>query len=92
MFAQASHGAVSFDGDITLDVGYHGRGAFSACLVDKDELCGCGWPLTSDLRQACVPINSDQTISATAMSGVVRHGVTFWYLIAVTILISLVNV
>ena len=91
-FAQASHGAESFDGNTTLDVGYHGVGAFSACLVDADKLCGCGWPLTDQLRQACVPINSDQTVVAMAsMSGVVRHCIRFWYLFAMAILIPCVN-
>lgn len=95
VFAQASHGAVSFDGNTTLDVGYHGRGAFSACLVDRDKLCGCGWPLTNNLRQACVPINSNQTVidmPSTNMSSMIGHNFWHLFLIAMTILISFVNV
>ena len=92
VFAQASRGAESFDGNTTLDVGYHGRGAFSACLVDEDKLCGCGWPLTDELRQACVPINSDQTVEAMPQTGSMNGVAPFWYLPAMTTLISFVSV
>ena len=63
-FIQAVEGlAASFDGGITtLDVGYHGKGAFTTCVVSEQSLCGCGWPLTNTLAQKCVPLNSDLSV------------------------------
>ena len=57
----AAAGAASFDGGLTtLDVGYHGPGAFTACLVSGTQLCGCGWPLIeSAALGSCVPLDSD---------------------------------
>lgn len=43
-FAQASVGAMSFDGLTSIDLGYHGKGAFTSCLINGTHICGCGWP------------------------------------------------
>lgn len=79
-FVQAVEGlAASFDGGkTTLDVGYHGKGAFTSCLVSEQFLCGCGWPLTDTLAQKCVPLNSNQTVTAETplFKGVLAHGIS----------------
>ena len=63
----AAAGATSFDGRTTLDVGYHGPGAFTACLVSGTHLCGCGWPLIeSESLAQCVPLDSDEIQDANA--------------------------
>ena len=66
VFTGAARGATSFDdGLTTIDVGYHGPGAFTACLVSSTELCGCGWPLRRAVQlKECVPINSDSEYDA----------------------------
>ena len=78
-FIQAVEGAAaSFDeGKTTLDVGYHGKGSFTTCVVSEQSLCGCGWPLTDTLAQKCVPMNSDQIVStqASTWNGALVHGI-----------------
>ena len=66
----AAAGAASFDGGVTtLDVGYHGPGAFTACLVSGTQLCGCGWPLVESASLAkCVPLDSDAVQDANEAS------------------------
>ncbi|EJK75055.1 hypothetical protein THAOC_03233, partial [Thalassiosira oceanica] len=78
IFAQASAGAVSFDGSTSLDVGYHGRGAFTACVVSNRSICGCGWPLGSNAHvDRCIDLDSNATYRAVADSesgGSLAHG------------------
>ena len=63
----ATAGATSFDGRTALDVGYHGPGAFTACLVSGSQLCGCGWPLVEAASlKNCVPLDSDAVQDANA--------------------------
>lgn len=82
MFAQASKGAMTFDGGQTnLDIGYHGAGAFTACLINGTHNCGCGLPLgcgptcrrweESDMRKAkaaCRPFGAPGGPSAADTS------------------------
>ena len=78
-FIQAVDGkAASFDGGkTTLDVGYHGRGSFTACVLSGESLCGCSWPLTEAAAMECVPLNSDQIVrtKTPAYNAVLAHGV-----------------
>ena len=36
--------------------------------MSEDKLCGCGWPLTEELKQACVPLNSNQKVVASPLT------------------------
>lgn len=74
IFAQAGLGTATFDdGATNLDVGYHGAQAFTACLIDGENLCGCNWyrERSSDggrgvniaeAEKTCVPMNEIEAL------------------------------
>lgn len=71
VFAQASVGAMSFDGGKTsMDVGYHGANAFTSCLMNGTHLCGCGWPLdTATAMSQCIRLDADVVRAADNAAG-----------------------
>ena len=40
---KATDNAASFDGQTSIDVGYHGKDAFVNCFITGTKICGCWW-------------------------------------------------
>ena len=55
-----------------MDVGYHGKGyPFSACLIDGERICGCGWPLdVEEAKKSCVPMRGNETVAAATKGSI----------------------
>ena len=90
--AQASEGAQSFDGGRSaIDIGYHGKGSFTQCLLNGTHLCGCGYPLdVGAARRSCAALAANSTYEAfPASGGVIFAGSALLWVVAAIVCVVL---